>query len=66
MLLLFTLFIQPMSQWIRQRQDIKGVAMASGEQKLALFADHLLISLTHTTTHTDTPKPDEITRGIWV
>lgn len=47
--LLFALFIEPMSQLIRQRKDIKGVEMPSGEQKLALFADDLLISVTQPT-----------------
>lgn len=37
--LLFTLYREPLSQWIRQRSDIKGVTMTSGEEKLALFAD---------------------------
>lgn len=40
--LLFALFIEPRGQWIRQRLDIKGVLMTSGEQKLSLFADDLL------------------------
>ena len=47
--LLFALFVEPISQLIRQRTDIKGVPMASGEQKLALFADDLLISITQPT-----------------
>lgn len=47
--LLFALFIEPLSQWIRQRSDITGVTMKSGEQKLPLFADDLLISITQPT-----------------
>lgn len=47
--LLFALFIEPLSRWIRQRPDIKGATMISGEQKVALFADDLLISLTQPT-----------------
>lgn len=44
--LLFALFLEPLAQWIRQRPDIKGVIMASGEHKLALFADDVLMYLT--------------------
>lgn len=47
--LLFALFIEPLAQWIRERSDIKGVPMVSGEQKLALFADDLLVALTYPT-----------------
>lgn len=47
--LLFALFIEPLSQWIRQRPDITGVAMASGEQKLSLFADDLMLTITNPT-----------------
>ena len=42
--LLLTLFIEPLSRWIRQRSDITGVTMPSGEQKMALFASDLLIT----------------------
>lgn len=45
--LLFAVLIEPLSQWIRQRPDITGVAMASGEQKLSLFADDLLLTITN-------------------
>lgn len=41
--LLFAIFIEPLSQWIRQNKDIKGIDMAGGEQKLALFADDVLL-----------------------
>lgn len=44
--LLFALFIEPLGQWIRQSEHIKGITLVSGEQKLALFADDLLINLT--------------------
>lgn len=47
--LLFALFIEPMSQLIRQRSDINRVMMTSREQKLALFADDVLISITQPT-----------------
>ena len=47
--LLFALFIEPMSQLIRQSSEIKGVTMTSGDQKLSLFADDLLMSITQPT-----------------
>lgn len=43
--LLFSLFIEPLAQWIRQSTEIQGVTLKSGEQKLALFADDILIFL---------------------
>ena len=47
--LLFSLFIEPLAQWIRQNTDIKGINMPSGENKLALFADDVLIYLSQPT-----------------
>lgn len=47
--LLFALFIEPLSQWIRQSSSITGVLMKSGEQKLSLFADDLLLTITNPT-----------------
>lgn len=41
--LFFTLFVEPLSQW--QRTDKIGVTRPSGEQRMALFADDLLIIL---------------------
>lgn len=47
--LLFALFIELLSQWLRQRPDIQGAVMASGEQRLSLCADHLLLTITNPT-----------------
>ncbi len=43
--LLFALFIEPLSQWIRENEDIKGISVFGREHKLALFADDILIYL---------------------
>lgn len=43
--LLFALFIEPLSQYIRQNIDIKGIDMPTGEHKLVLFTDDVLIYL---------------------
>lgn len=47
--LLFVLFIEPLSQYIRQSVDLKGIDMPMGEQKLALFADDVLIYMVQPT-----------------
>lgn len=47
--LLFAIFIEPLAQWIRQNNKIKGINMTSGEQKLALFADDVLVYLSNPT-----------------
>lgn len=48
-LFFFALFIEPLSRWIRQNSDVKGITMTSGEQKMSLFADDLSLYLTHPT-----------------
>uniref|UniRef100_A0A3B5MSX7 Reverse transcriptase domain-containing protein n=1 Tax=Xiphophorus couchianus TaxID=32473 RepID=A0A3B5MSX7_9TELE len=43
--LLFAIFIEPLAQWIRQSTKIHGIKLNHNEQKLALFADDILIYL---------------------
>ena len=43
--LLFSLFIEPLSQVITQTREIKGIEVFGIEQKLALFADDVLVYL---------------------
>lgn len=47
--LLFSIFIEPLAQWIRQNNFITGVQTGASEQKLVLFADDILIYLTNPT-----------------
>lgn len=45
--LLFGLFIEPLSQWIRQNEKIEGIRLSDEEHKIALFADDIVIYLGH-------------------
>ena len=47
--ILFAIFIEPLAQWIRQNNSIKGIVMPGGEQKLALFADDILVYISSPT-----------------
>lgn len=41
--LLFALFIEPLSQYISQNKQIRGINIAGQEHKISLFADDVLI-----------------------
>lgn len=43
--LLFSLYIDPLCQWIRQSEVIKGIKEAAIEQKVELLADDILVYL---------------------
>lgn len=45
--LLFAIFLEPLSQSVRQNKNIEGIKMDGGVQKLALFADDVLIYLSN-------------------
>lgn len=45
--LLFAICLEPLSQSIRQNKNIEGIKMDGGVQKLALFADDVLIYLSN-------------------
>lgn len=48
--LLFSLFIEPLGQYIRQNKKINGINIAGQEHKISLFADDVLIFLSHPST----------------
>jgi len=48
--LLFAIFIEPLSQWIRQNEKIKGITVSQEEHKIAPFTDDILIYLGHPST----------------
>lgn len=47
--LLFAIYLEPLSQWMKQNDNIKGIVTEGDEQKIALFADDVLIYLTQPT-----------------
>lgn len=48
--LLFAIFLEPLSQWIKLNENIKGIDMEGGVQKLSLFADDVLVFLSRPST----------------
>lgn len=47
--LLFAIFIELLAQWIRQNINITGIKLETGEQKIAFFADDVLVYLSNPT-----------------
>ena len=44
--LLFAILLEPLSNWIKYNENITGVDIGAGVQKIALFADDILMYLT--------------------
>lgn len=57
-----TRLIFTLSQWIRERSDILGVPLSSGEKQLALLEDDVLVTLIQPT---QTLVIHENAEGLW-
>lgn len=43
--LLFSIYIEPVAQWLRQKAKIKGILLNEEDHKVALYADDILLFL---------------------